>query len=227
LKKDRDHERSKNEELSLGMAAKSSGCWQVFYVRTMSSVEGEPLVSEILDCCRATQSRCARIRDVRVGGSDQRATPPAWRRSIRVVKWGWVEAKTIGAWSMVVRYGDEDVKASRKTWSVVCKLKRGRWAPSWLVGKNRRVRSRRVRGGCAQGLPVRGGGVKQTWSSRTRPYCFLTVTPPYRLLPPFPRSHTSSSLRNPLNPTRFLLFALYRRWRPLFVELLITFSPAV
>lgn len=85
---------------------------------------------------------------------------------------------------MVVRYGDEDVKASRKTWSVVCKLKRGRWAPSWLVGKNRRVRTRRVRGGCAQGLPVRGG-VKQTWSSRTRPYCFLTVAPPYRLPPPF------------------------------------------
>lgn len=57
------------------MATEDNGCWQVFYVRTMSSVEGEPLVSEILaNCCRATQSRCARIRDVRVGGSDQRAT---------------------------------------------------------------------------------------------------------------------------------------------------------
>lgn len=75
MKKGKDHERSKSEELSVGTAAEGSGCWQVFYVGTMSSVEGEPLVSEILDCCRATQSQCARIRDVCVGGSDQRATP--------------------------------------------------------------------------------------------------------------------------------------------------------
>lgn len=88
MKKGKDHERSKNEKLSLGTVVEGSGCWQVFYVGTMSSVEGEPLVSEILDCCRATQNQCARIRDVRVRGVVTNEQPPARRRSIWVVKWG-------------------------------------------------------------------------------------------------------------------------------------------
>lgn len=154
-------------------------------------------------------------------GSDQRvATPRVRRRWICVAKREWVEAKTIGAWSMVVRYGDEDVKASRKTWSVVCKLKRERRARSWLGWEELEgAKSEGARKGCLRAVV----SSKLEVAARVR---IVSWPPCVRLPPPFSRSRTPS-LRYPLNPPRFLLFALYRRRRPLFVELLITFSPVV
>lgn len=148
---DKDHDRrakAKNyrQERRQEMARE---CWQIFYFGTMSSVEGEPLVSEILGCWRGhTNSICAHKRCTCEVVTNEQSS--AWRRPIRVARWGergWVEAKTIGAWSMVARYDDEDMKASRKTWSVVCKLKRRTVSSEgWLGGKKRsRVRSRRVR----------------------------------------------------------------------------------